>query len=272
MALLDIEVLRSKSSDLIVQTLPDGSTAIFEVSTKNVYSLNASAAAAWEACASANTLSQIAATMSRKLDVPVTEDLAHEALSELVAVGLVKLNPGESLGTSRRDMLRKVAGVALPAVLVLTGAQQRAHAQGAGSPPVVTTSPGGGSTTPPPSTTSPFLTTTVGICRNNTVGVVKGVRQPDLSVLPLAGAVFELRTAGGSLVATLPPTGADGRASVTSNPAPPPPGVPLVVNPGSYQLVEKSAPGGPYQPRGPIFFTVPASCDDRWFDVTNIPL
>ena len=141
MAFLSIEVLRTESSDLIVQTLPDGSTAIFEISTKNVYSLNTSAAAAWEACASATTLSRIAIAMSQRLNAPVTEDMAHEAVSELAAVGLVKVTPGGSLGTSRRDMLKQVAEVALPVVLVLTGAEQRAHAQEVRSEPPLTTTP-----------------------------------------------------------------------------------------------------------------------------------
>ena len=135
MASLEIEIVRSGSSELVVQALPDGSAAIFEVATKNVYSLNPSAAAAWEACTSATTLSELATAMSRRLNAPVTEDLAHEAVSELAAVGLVTITPAERLGSSRRELLKQVAGVAIPAVLVLTGAEQRAHAQGAGSPP-----------------------------------------------------------------------------------------------------------------------------------------
>ena len=142
MASVELEIVRSGSSEFIVQTLPDGSTAIFEVATKNVYSLNPSAAAAWEACASPTTLSRLAAEMSRRLNKPVTEDLAHEAVSELVAVGLVSATPAERLGTSRRAMLKQVAGVALPVVLVLTGAEQRAHAQVNGSVPITPTTAG----------------------------------------------------------------------------------------------------------------------------------
>ena len=135
MASVELEIVRSGSSEFIVQTLPDGSTAIFEVATKNVYSLNPSAAAAWEACASATTLSRLAAEMSRRLNKPVTEDLAHEAVSELVAVGLVSATPAERLGTSRRAMLKQVAGVALPVVLVLTGAAAARSRSDNGSTP-----------------------------------------------------------------------------------------------------------------------------------------
>ena len=148
MASLELEIVRSGSSEFVVQPLPDGSTAIFEVATKNVYSLNQSAAAAWEACASPTTLSRLATEMSRRLSSPVTEDLAHEAVSELVAVGLVSVTPAERLGTSRRAMLKQVAGLALPVVLVLTGAEQRAHAQSNGSNPITPTTPSPGTTCP----------------------------------------------------------------------------------------------------------------------------
>ena len=135
MASTELEIVRRVSSEFIVQALPDGSAALFEVATKNVYSLNPSAAAAWEACASPAPVAQIATAMSRRLDAPVTEDLAHEAVAELVTAGLATVTSSEGFGTSRRAMLKQVAGVALPVVLVLTGAEQKAHAQGAGSNP-----------------------------------------------------------------------------------------------------------------------------------------
>ena len=103
------QITRTGTSELVVQSLPDGSTAIFEVATKNVYSLNPSAAAAWDACASATTLPALADAMSRKLNAPVTEDLANEAVAELAAAGLVSVAPSVQPGTSRRAMLKKVA-------------------------------------------------------------------------------------------------------------------------------------------------------------------
>jgi hypothetical protein len=258
MALLDIEVLRSKSSELIVQTLPDGSTAIFEVPTKNVYSLNPSAAAAWEACASCTTLPGIATAMSRRLNAPVTEDLAHEAVSELAAVGLVKLTPGEGLATSRRAMLRQVAGVAIPVVLVLTGAEQRAHAQGAGSPPVSTTNPGGGTTTTTTTTTQPPGL----VCQSFRIAFVKGVDQPGGGTVALAGAVFRLFNPGGTEIATVT-TDAMGNAEIILA------SIPL----GTYRLVEDhlTAPGGPYAPfeRDVV---IDQSCQEWVRNLHNTPL
>jgi Prealbumin-like fold domain/Coenzyme PQQ synthesis protein D (PqqD) len=234
MALLELTIARSGSSELIVQALPDGSAAIFEVATRNVYSLNPSAAAAWEACASPTTLSQLTAAMSRRLNAPVTEDLAHEAVSELVAAGLVSVTPAERLGTSRRAML-KHAGAALPVVLALTGAQQRAHAQGAGSGPVAT--PLTTTTGPSPTTTGP-TPTTIGVTQTTAsplpsnagqLVLFKSIQVPGGTDAPLAGAVFEIRRAGSGVVATIT-TNAQGRASVS-------------LPPGMYTLTEISAPG-----------------------------
>ena len=258
MAFRDIEVLRTKSSDLIVHTLPDGSTAIFEVPTKNVYSLNPSAAAAWEACASATTLSQIAAAMSRKLGAPVNEDLAHEAVSELAAVGLVTVSHGERAGTSRREML-KVAGVALPVVLVLTGVEQRAHAQSAVSPPLTTSPPDG--TTSTTTTTTTTTTPPPGqICEDFLIVIVKhlDIRAADgnpVPVGPLPGAVFRLFDSANTLIHTLPPTDANGRVQVT-----------LSLAYGTYTLREDpNTPGGPYEPvENTIVVPQPSSSPCEW--------
>jgi uncharacterized surface anchored protein len=213
MGLVELEIVRNESSEL-VQALPDGSTAIFEVPTKNVYSLNPSAAAAWAACASPTTLSQLAAAMSQRLNAPVTEDLAQEAVSELAAVGLVSVTPAERLGTSRRALLKQVAEVAIPVVLALTAAEQRAYAQGAGSAP--TTSPVTTSPSPPLPTTGDVTTTLLppGTTRRPaSLGLVKGV---GLEVpTPLAGAEFDLRDSSGRLVAHLI-TDASGRAQVSN--------------------------------------------------------
>ena len=246
MASVELEIVRSGSSEFIVQTLPDGSTAIFEVATKNVYSLNPSAAAAWEACASATTLSRLAAEMSRRLDKPVTEDLAHEAVSELVAAGLVSATPAERLGTSRRTMLKQVAGVALPVVLVLTGAEQRAHAQVTSTPATPTT--------PAPGTTSPVVPTG----EPHTFEIFKSRGPADLSIrTPLAGAVFEVRRVpGGVLVATLT-TDSAGHAEVE-------------LPPGTYTVTEISAPLGPYEPQ-PVL-TITMTNFDQGRDLQNVPL
>jgi Coenzyme PQQ synthesis protein D (PqqD)/Prealbumin-like fold domain len=248
MASVELEIVRSGSSEFIVQTLPDGSTAIFEVATKNVYSLNPSAAAAWEACASAITLSRLAAEMSRRLNKPVTEDLAHEAVSELVAVGLVSATPAERLGTSRRAMLKQVAGVALPVVLVLTGAEQRAHAQ-VTSNPIAPTTPG-------PGTTSPGV---IGTTRPPIDFEIDKSRGPaDFSVrTALAGVTFDLIDSQGHVI-HMPPTDSAGHTHV-------------LVSPGVYTLIETFAPLGPYVALVNMTITIP-DIDPFGMDFHNVPV
>jgi hypothetical protein len=252
MAFVELEIVRSGSSECIVQALPDGSTAIFEVATKNVYSLNPSAAAAWEACVSATTLSRLATAMSRRLNRPVTEDLAHEAVSELVAVGLVSVTPAEQLGTSRRAMLKQVAGVALPVVLVLTGAEQRAHAQANGSNPItITTQPG---TTAP----GPVLSTTQG---SLPIGIDKAVAPSFDAVegrVPLGGVEFDVLDAATNQVVAHFKTDAAGHGTVNLTP-----GV-------TYILVETFAPPelAAYEPFPPFQFKMNDQING--FDLNNV--
>jgi hypothetical protein len=243
MSSADLGVERIDSSELIVQSLPDGSAAIFETSTKNVYSLNATAAAAWEACATATTLPQVAAAMSARLTAPVTEEVAHVAVSELEAAGLVRVTSAAAWQTSRRAMLKQVAGVAIPMVLVLTGAEQRAHAQGNGSGPIITTTPGGG-TTQPPSGPPGFFS------------FVKRIRNPDGSTEPAVGFTFELRTGTGQVVHVMVTDGSGFSPKVQ-------------VNPGTYLLVETADDGGNYEPFEPRVITV-LQGQDVGRDITNV--
>jgi hypothetical protein len=204
MASPDPEIVRANPSEFVTQTLPDGSTALFEVATRNVYSLNASAAAAWQECATATSLPALAAGMSRRLNAPVTVELAQAAVSELAAAGLVRVSEPE-LRTSRRTMLRQVAGVALPVVLVLTGAEQRVHAQ-TQSPPPTTPPPG---TTQPPGTTFPPGTTGPPLL----LEIFKSFQEDENSPrLPLEGAEFDVKNLQGQVVAHLV-TDANGKAS-----------------------------------------------------------
>jgi hypothetical protein len=123
-------------------------------------------------------------------------------------------------------MLKQVAGVALPVVLVLTGAEQRAHAQVNGSNPPLTT-------TPSPGTTSPGEPTTTG--EPLTFEIFKSFGPPSNLTIrePLGGAVFQVRNAQGTLVGTMT-TNADGFATIE-------------LPPGTYTFTETEAPGGPYQ-------------------------
>jgi hypothetical protein len=143
----------SSSAKLIVEKLPDGSTAIFDPASQTVYSLNATAGAAWEACHhmyhDTTTLEEVVDAMQASFDPAVTDEIALEALLQLQHRGLLRISE-TPLQPSRRSMVATAASVLAPVVLALTGAEQRVFAQKAGSTPPSTTA----TTTSAPTTTA----------------------------------------------------------------------------------------------------------------------
>ena len=135
----EYRVRRIQSTSLVIEKLPDGSTAVLDTRIGTVHSLNSSAAAAFEACRESCTGAALARAMSERLNAPVSEDLASVAVSELLAAGLVvrsSVQEPEGQGRSRRSMLQSLAaasGVALPVVLSLSAAEQKAYAAEASS-------------------------------------------------------------------------------------------------------------------------------------------
>jgi hypothetical protein len=119
-------------------------------------------------------------------------------------------------------------------VLVLTGVQQRAFAQGSGSNPL-----------PPPQGDANF-------------GIVKRISPPDPPdpIVPAVGFSFELQSLTSSLVLPRVTDGA-GRAEWIGIPA------------GSYQLVETAAPGGPFEPFEPMPVHL-ISGASLSFDIANV--
>ena len=162
--------------------------------------------------------------------------------------------PATCLSIARREVPSRSAGVALPVVLVLTGAQQRAHAQSNGSNPVTPTTPGPGTTSP--GTTSPGLPTTTREPLD--FDIFKSYGPPsDLTIrLPLPGAVFEVKNAQGTVVGTMT-TNTDGFATIE-------------LPPGTYTFTETFAPSppGPFQPL-PVL-TVTLTDDDQGRDLHNL--
>jgi hypothetical protein len=127
--------------DLVTNKLPDGSTVILDPKNETVFALNATAGAAWDACSSPTNLSVVTERMQRSLDPKITEDLAEEAILQLQAKNLVTISGGRR---NRREFIATLGAAALPLIVSLPIAEQRAHAQKAASR---------GTTTPP--TTNP---------------------------------------------------------------------------------------------------------------------
>lgn len=147
---------------LLIEKLPDGSTAIFDQDTKSVHSLNASATVVWETCHTPSTFDDIRTALERYFGSPLNEDAAWDAIDRLEAARLIRVEGTSAdavVKTARRTILKEIAaigGLALPLVLTMTASEQRIYAQGASSAPTTTVAP----TTPAPTTTPPPTTST----------------------------------------------------------------------------------------------------------------
>jgi Coenzyme PQQ synthesis protein D (PqqD) len=129
---------RANSDAFVVNQLPDGSRIIVDPMNEKVFALNATAGAAWDACSNPTTLASVTEKMQRSFDHRINEELAEEAILQLQDHKLVKTSES-SVRSSRRKFLATLGAVAVPLVVSLTIADQRAHAVAATSKP--TTSP-----------------------------------------------------------------------------------------------------------------------------------
>jgi hypothetical protein len=142
---VNMQVERNNLDALVVNKLPDGSTVIVDAKNETVFALNATAGAAWEACSDPTTLSGVTERMQHSLDPAITEELAEEAILRLQEQNLVKTSGTQP---SRRKFIAGLgAAAALPLVVSLPVAEQRAYASKARSAPPSTTPP----SSPPPS-------------------------------------------------------------------------------------------------------------------------
>jgi hypothetical protein len=142
---VNMQVERNNLDALVVNKLPDGSTVIVDAKNETVFALNATAGAAWEACSDPTTLSGVTERMQHSLDPAITEELAEEAILRLQEQNLVKTFGAQP---SRRKFIAGLgAAAALPLVVSLPVAEQRAYASKARSAPPSTPPP----SSPPPS-------------------------------------------------------------------------------------------------------------------------
>lgn len=125
-------VERVDSSKLAVNAMPDGSRIIRDSENETVFALNATAAAAWDACSSTATVASVAQEMRRSFDPNVTDELAEASILELQDKKLVTIS-GSGFKATRREVLAGLGAVALPLVVSLTIGEQKVHAQQAGS-------------------------------------------------------------------------------------------------------------------------------------------
>ena len=127
-----MKVERVNCSELSVSQMPDGSRIVRNTEDATVLALNATAAAAWDACSSASTVAEVAEEMRRSFNPNVTEELAEASLLELQNKKLVSIT-GSGFKATRREVLAGLGAVALPLVVSLTIGEQKAHAENANS-------------------------------------------------------------------------------------------------------------------------------------------
>ena len=127
-----MQIERTDSNNLVVNRLPDGSKVIVDSRNEKVFALNPTAGAAWDACGSQTTLSAVADDMRRTCNSAITDEVAEQAIAELQDNELVKTT-GLLRNANRRKVLAGLGAVALPLVVSMTLAQQRAYASVANS-------------------------------------------------------------------------------------------------------------------------------------------
>ena len=127
-----MQIERTNSDALVVNKLPDGSTVIVDTGNETVFALNAAAGAAWDACSAPTTLAGVTESMQRSFDPGISEELAEEAILQLHDKKLLKTS-GPPSQASRRQFITTMSSIALPLVVSLSIAEQRAYAKIASS-------------------------------------------------------------------------------------------------------------------------------------------
>jgi hypothetical protein len=135
-----MQIERIHSNALVVNKLPDGSQVIIDSENETVLALNATAGAAWDACSVPTTLSGVTESMQRSLGAGITEDLAEHAILQLQAQKLVTTS-GAPTQATRRQFITTLGAIAIPLIVSLPIAEQRAYAEHARSAPSPTSPP-----------------------------------------------------------------------------------------------------------------------------------
>jgi hypothetical protein len=175
---------RVQSERWLVERLPDGSAAVFDVETEAAHSLNAAAVAAWEYCDEPVRPDEVARALS-EAGAPVDVHTARQTLERLTQIGLVEPTVTADAGVLPRRAVMRTLAAGVPVILTLTASAQKAFAQGAGSgattagatstaAPTTSTAAPTTSTTGAPTTTTttagPTTTTTAGPTTTTTAG------------------------------------------------------------------------------------------------------
>jgi hypothetical protein len=106
---------------LVVQEMPD-EVLLYDLRRHKAHCLNKTAALIWQHCDGQTTVTEMAKRVQREAGPAVDEDVIQYALGKLGEADLLaeRPDPGATRGLSRRQMVKRLGGLALvPAVLSL---------------------------------------------------------------------------------------------------------------------------------------------------------
>jgi hypothetical protein len=159
-----------RDSGLVFERLDDGSSILFDPAGDATHALNPAATRVWEALVAGGDEGRIRGVLASSLGCDIGDAGVYNTLFQFREAGLIRTDEETRLGDhpSRRDTLRRLSlgfatAMAFPLIETLTGSQQRAYAQAAGSPGPPTTSSAAttmaATSTAPPTTTIAATTT-----------------------------------------------------------------------------------------------------------------
>ncbi len=140
---------RARQAQLLVKPIGD-QLVVYDQARYRLHLLNQTVALVWRHCNGQRTVAELAALVSRELDVAADEDVVWLALEELQSAQLLEepVAPPRLANVSRREFFHRAAGIAggvlLPAITSLASSGSPAYAQ-----ETTTTT-----TTPAPTTTT----------------------------------------------------------------------------------------------------------------------
>ncbi len=135
----------SKSVDLVFERLADGSSVLFDPEADSAHALNPAATKVWEVLLEGGGEASVRKILAATVGGDVDDAAVHNTLAQFKEAGLVRTDDDALLvaNASRRETIRRLSlgfavAMGFPLIETLTGSEQRAHAQVAGSEPATT--------------------------------------------------------------------------------------------------------------------------------------
>lgn len=110
---------RARVANLVTKEIPD-EVLVYDLSHHQAHCLNQTAALVWKYCDGATSVAAIQQELTQELNAPISEEVVWLALEQLSRSRLLETplaKPGLLTNRSRRQTLRRLAGIALAPVI-----------------------------------------------------------------------------------------------------------------------------------------------------------